>query len=108
MLMSFLELAISVIANSFSSVCIKISGGGNGWRGLALLGLGLGLGTLNVICYAQALKRIRLNVAYPLLSGGSLVLIALLSFWLFRERLSPRAIAGLALTLTGMVVLALR
>jgi small multidrug resistance pump len=67
--------------------------------------LGLFLGLVNTICYIKALEKIDLGIAFPLFSAASIVLIAVISFFVFKEGLSFKQLAGLVTICAGMVLL---
>ena len=58
-------------------------------------------------CLGSALKYIPVGIAYALWSGLGIVLIALIGFAVFGQTLDLAAIAGLALIITGIVVIQL-
>lgn len=97
-------LSASVLLNVSSSLLIKLSSASRGAVAAVAMLLGLGCGAGNVLFYSRALGRIRLNVAYPALSAGSLVLLTLLSALIYSERLSAPQLLGMALVLGGMTL----
>ena len=57
---------------------------------------------LNVLIYTQALKKLPLSLAYPLMvSLGYLIIVVVSAFW-FGERLSISRYLGVGLMLTGL------
>jgi small multidrug resistance pump len=70
------------------------------WLGLALCGAAF-------LLYAATLVTLPLNVAYPVLVFGSVVAIALMSMFLFREPFYWTTIAGIAMVIGGVVLIAM-
>ncbi|MEL6467126.1 MAG: SMR family transporter [Pseudomonadota bacterium] len=54
-----------------------------------------------------ALKYIPVGIAYAMWSGLGIVLIALIGFAVFGQRLDPPAVLGLAMIIAGIVVIQL-
>ena len=63
---------------------------------------GLILFALNVFAYQGALRTLKLSVAYPIMVSGGYIIILLVSWFLFQERLTPAQYAGIALILGGI------
>jgi len=72
-----------------------------------LLLLGLTLGGINVLFFTKALKGIQLNVAYPVFSGACILSIALISSFIFGERISAANIAGAVVVVIGITLLSI-
>jgi small multidrug resistance pump len=72
-----------------------------------LLLLGLTLGGINVLFFTKALKGIQLNVAYPVFSGACILSIALISSFIFGERISSANIAGAVVVVIGITLLSI-
>jgi multidrug transporter EmrE-like cation transporter len=70
-----------------------------------LFGVGLFLGLVNTLCYLKALEKIDLSVAYPVFSAASIILIALVSVFVFREGVSVQKAAGLLAICGGLALL---
>lgn len=66
---------------------------------------GLACFGLNVLVYTQALKRLPISTAYPLMVSLGYLVILLVSFFLFQERLTVPKYLGAALMLTGLWLL---
>ncbi len=65
---------------------------------------GITLFALNVMAYAYALSRLRLSVAYPVMTSLGLVVVMFLSWILVGERITPLQLVGTALILVGLVL----
>jgi multidrug transporter EmrE-like cation transporter len=74
-------------------------------RKIMLLAFGLFIGFVNTLAYVKALEKIDLGVAFPLWSAASIILIAAISFYFFKEQMSVRQLAGLATLCVGMALL---
>lgn len=67
---------------------------------------GIVLFALNVLAYAFALSKIRLSVAYPVMTSLGLIIVLLLSWQLMGERITPVQVGGTALIIGGVVLVA--
>ena len=63
---------------------------------------GLACFALNVIIYTQALKRLPISLAYPLMVSLGYLIILVVSWFLFQERLSMIRYLGAGLMLVGL------
>lgn len=98
----WLFMLIAILAEVAGTVAMKCS---SEW--LPILGLAVMYGML-IISYgslAIAVKRIPLTVAYGAWESLGLVLISLLSAWLFAEPLNALKISGIAAIMMGMLLL---
>ncbi len=105
-------MPVSTIALLATIVC---SGGGNalanwshqfsGFQHLVVLGAAVGVHATGLLFFSVALTGIPLSIAYPVLIGGSMVFVTLLAAIWFKERLTMRHLAGMALILIGMILL---
>lgn len=66
---------------------------------------GLACYVVSVAIWIVALSRVDVSVAYPMLSIGYVV-NAFAAWWLFGELLTPMRLAGIALILLGVLLLA--
>lgn len=69
--------------------------------------LGLFLYGMAFVLYALALTRLPLNVAHPILTSGSIAVVAMFSVFFFGEQLSVINLIGIGLIMAGVVVLTL-
>jgi multidrug transporter EmrE-like cation transporter len=105
--MGYILLLIAVLLNTAANLLFKHASSlpewtmQKGW--LFLLALALGLG--NTLLYIKALEKLDLGIAYPLLSASSIVLIALLSIFIFKEALSLQKVLALCTICAGMLML---
>jgi len=70
---------------------------------LALAAYGLGF-----LAYAQSLKLVPANVAYPVMTGCTMLLAMTAAFIFLDEGIGPRALIGAALILGGVVLIGAR
>jgi multidrug transporter EmrE-like cation transporter len=78
-----------------------------GWKlatNLPIIG-GLTCYVLSVVVWIMALSRVEVSIAYPMLSIGY-VLNAALAYWLFGEAVGPMRIAGIAVIIVGVFIVA--
>jgi len=61
---------------------------------------------LSSLVYLVALRKLELSYAYPMVAL-SYVIVVVLSWWLFHERIPPLRIGALAVILLGVVLLAM-
>jgi multidrug transporter EmrE-like cation transporter len=64
--------------------------------------LGIVCFATNLACYSLALRSLKLSFAYPLMVSLGYLLIVVVSWFLFGERLSPVQYLGVGLILVGL------
>ena len=116
--MKWLILILGIAANASASVLVKMAmipprkfpslgepmqalGNWPFWLGLVLYGAAF-------LLYAAALARLPLNVAHPVLTSGAVATVALLSVLIFREQFYWTTGAGIALVISGVVLISAR
>ena len=111
-------LVFALVANATANVLIRwgmkdlaldLSQPVQTLRGIVLNGRVMGgivLFACNVLAYAFALSKLRLSVAYPVMTSVGLVIVMVLSFALLGERITPVQLLGTALILGGVVLVA--
>jgi multidrug transporter EmrE-like cation transporter len=67
--------------------------------------VGLSLYGISAFVWIAAIERVQLSYAYPMAALGY-VLVAILSVFLFQEPMSATRMAGLAIIIIGVIVLA--
>ena len=78
-----------------------------GWKlatNLPIIG-GLTCYVVSVVIWILALSRVEVSIAYPMLSIGYVVNAAL-AYWLFGEAVGPMRIAGIAVIILGVFIVA--
>jgi multidrug transporter EmrE-like cation transporter len=71
-----------------------------------IFAIGLMLGAANTFLFARSIKAIPLSIAYPVFAGASFAFITLAAAVIFHERLMPIHLLGVALVVTGIVLVA--
>lgn len=113
--MKWLILLMGILSNASASALIKVAvtpprklpsltdpfAALSNWP----LYLGLFLYGMAFILYALALTRLPLNIAHPILTSGSVAIVAVLSLFIFEEQLSMINIFGIGLIIMGVVAL---
>jgi small multidrug resistance pump len=112
--MKWLLLLLAVGANALASVMVKMAvvpprrfpsldeplaalANWPFWLGLALYGA-------SFLFYAGSLASLPLNIAYPALISGTMVVVAMLSVLVFSEQIYWTTIAGMALVIVGVAL----
>ncbi|HVT36183.1 MAG TPA: transporter [Nevskiaceae bacterium] len=78
-----------------------------GWKlatNLPIIG-GLSCYVVSVVVWILALSRVEVSIAYPMLSIGYVVNAAL-AYWLFGEAVTPLRMAGIAVIIVGVCLVA--
>lgn len=116
--MKWIILILGVATNAFASVLIKIAVteprkfpslsdptaallNWPFWLGLFFYGLAF-------LLYTAALARFPLNVAHPILTTGSVALVALLSVVIFKEQFYWTTALGIILVIMGVILITAR
>lgn len=66
---------------------------------------GLSCYVVSVAVWIMALSRVEVSIAYPMLSIGYVV-NAMFAWWLFGEAVGPQRLAGIAIIIAGVVIVA--
>jgi multidrug transporter EmrE-like cation transporter len=117
MIRGFVLLGVAVLFNGVANVLMKMGMAGVEPKGGAVvmvrhyltswpLLVGLVLFAINVVAYTQALARLPLSVAYPIMVALTGVIVISGSHLLFKESISWLQWAGFALILGGVVCVA--
>ena len=100
--MNYLWLAGAILSEVIATSSLKAS---NGFTKL-LPSLAVVIGYSAAFYFlSQTLKTIPVGVAYAIWSGLGTVLIALVGFVLYKQRLDAAAVAGMALIIAGVLVM---
>ena len=60
---------------------------------------------LNLLAYTQVLRKLPISAVYPIMVSVGYLIILIVSWFVFQERLSPQRYAGAALLLGGLWLL---
>lgn len=101
---SVVFLATAILLNSGSSVFYKWSSQRGGVVSMLLFAIGVALGGVNAFFYTRSLAHIRLDIAYPVFSAGSILLVTLASILVFAEAFTVRQGIGVAIVLVGIAL----
>jgi multidrug transporter EmrE-like cation transporter len=116
--LKWIILVSGILCNAFASVLVKIavtrfkSVPGSNVSIFSLLNWPLVFGVvlygLAFLLYAAALARIPLNVAHPVLTSGAILVVAILSFLLFREPFYWTTGLGILMIILGVILIAIK
>jgi multidrug transporter EmrE-like cation transporter len=107
----FAGVAFNVAAQCLLKVGMKAVGPIDGTDLLSKIGtmvsngfviLGIVLYGIGFFLYSIVLSRMELSVAYPVASVSAIILISVISFFLFKEAMNPVKILGMALCVAGI------
>lgn len=103
--LSWLALVATVLCSGGGNAIANWSHHFAGIRHLIVLGMACGVQAVGLIFYTVAITSIPLSIAYPILVGGTMVLVTLFAALCFKETLTRRHMAGLALIILGIVLI---
>lgn len=98
----WLILAVAIVAEVIGTTALKASDGLT--RLVPAVGVCLGYG-ISFYFLSIALRSIPVGIAYAVWSGVGILLISLVAWARFGERLDPPALVGIALIISGVLVL---
>ena len=95
-------LAIAIIAEVIATSALKVSEGFTRLIPSLVVVIGYSIAFYGL---ALTLKVIPVGVAYAIWSGMGIVLVALIGWFVFDQKLDPAAIIGMVLIVAGVVVM---
>ena len=95
-------LAIAIIAEVIATSALKVSEGFTRLIPSLVVVVGYAIAFYGL---ALTLKTIPVGVAYAIWSGMGIVLVTLIGWFLFDQKLDPAAIIGMVLIVAGVVVM---
>jgi small multidrug resistance pump len=100
--MARLFLLFAILSEIIATSSLKASNGFTKplWVALVVAGYGSAF-----YCLSLALRQIPVGVAYAIWSGAGIVLISLIGYFFFREKLDAPALIGMLLILMGVFVI---
>ncbi|MBL6613907.1 MAG: hypothetical protein ISP49_19685 [Reyranella sp.] len=101
---AWLQLVGAVVLNVAAYLVYKAIAGSGPRTWWPMFAVGLLLGAANTFLFARSIKAIPLSVAYPVFIGASFAFIILAAALAFHERLLPVHLGGMALVMTGIVL----
>ena len=99
---NYLWLAFAIFCEIIATTSLKASNGLQNWKPSVLVVIGYILAFYSL---GQALRTIPIGVAYAIWCGVGIVMVSILGYVLFKQRLSPMECFGIALIAVGVVVL---
>lgn len=100
--MSWMYLAIAIVAEVIATSALKASESFTRLGPSVLVVVGYGLAFFML---SQTLRSIPVGVAYAVWSGAGIVLVTLVGFVVFKQRLDAAALIGIGLILAGVIVM---
>ncbi len=104
----YLWCALAALASALATLLIKVSGQqGSDWNLLRLAWLG-GAGftyVLGFVCYSLALQKLEISLAYPVMTGIAMAMVAALGFAFLHEPMSWSKGVGMLLIAAGAFAL---
>lgn len=100
--MAHIYLLLAIIAEVVATSALKASDGFTKWipNVIVVVGYGLAFYLLSLV-----LKSIPVGVAYAIWSGLGIVLISMVSYIYFKQKLDFPAIIGMVLIMSGVIVI---
>jgi multidrug transporter EmrE-like cation transporter len=100
---------LAAVASAVATLLIKLSHQPGaewtlarlGWLGAACAAYGVGF-----VCYAIALQKLQMSLAYPVMVAITMVLVAVTGYFALQEALTASKLAGMLLIALGAFVLA--
>lgn len=102
--MHWIYLIVAIAAETVGTTALKMS---EGFTRLTPSFVTVAAYAVSFYMLAQVLKSIPVGLAYAIWSGLGIVLIALIGWLVFNQRLDLPAIIGIALIFTGILVMQL-
>ncbi|SFZ77847.1 DMT family transporter [Chitinimonas taiwanensis] len=98
----YLYLAAAIVLEVIATTCLKVSDGFTRPWPSVVTAVGY---AGSFYCLSIALRSMSTGVAYAIWSGVGIVLISLLSWLLFKQRLDAPALIGMGLIMAGVIVI---
>ncbi len=100
--MSYLYLSIAVIAEVIATSALKSSQGfTRPWASIVVV-LGYGIA---FYCLSIVLKTIPIGIAYAIWAGLGIVLITIVGYFFYQQKLDSAAVIGMTLIVGGVVII---
>jgi len=100
--MGYLYLAIAILAEVVATSALKYSDGFT--KPLASIVVVAGYG-IAFYCLSIVLKTIPIGIAYAIWAGLGIVLISIVGYFFYQQKLDVAAIVGISLILVGVVII---
>lgn len=99
---SYAYLAIAIIAEVIATTALKASEGFSNLLPSILVVVGYGVA---FYCLSMTLRTIPVGIAYAIWSGAGIVLVSLIGFALYGQKLDVWAVIGIGLIMSGVLIL---
>lgn len=100
--MNWLYLAIAIACEVFATSALKATEGFTRWQPSALVVVGYGLAFFFL---SLTLRSIPVGVAYAIWSGTGVVLVSVVSWFLYQQTMDTAAVIGIGLIVAGVLVI---
>ena len=104
--MGYLFLAGAIVAEVIATTCLKLTTG-DGNKVIPYIIVGVGYVAAFLLLSQSLSKGVPLGIAYAIWAGVGVVLVALISWLVFKESLTWLQIAGMVLVIGGVGLLEL-
>jgi small multidrug resistance pump len=101
-LSTWLYLGVAIVCEVIATSALKATDGFTRWQPSALVLVGY---CLSFYFLSLTLRHVPVGVVYAIWSGVGVVLVSLVSWWLYQQKLDLAALIGIGLIVTGVVVL---
>lgn len=95
-------LAIAIVAEVIATTALKASEGFSNLLPSVLVVGGYGVA---FYCLSMTLRTLPVGIAYAVWSGAGIVLVSLLGWLVYGQKLDPWAVLGIGLIMSGVLVL---
>ncbi|AVF03946.1 MAG: SMR family transporter [Devosia indica] len=99
---SYAFLAIAIVAEVIATTALKASEGFSNLLPSVLVVVGYGVA---FYCLSMTLRTLPVGIAYAVWSGAGIVLVSLLGWLVYGQKLDPWAVLGIGLIMSGVLVL---
>lgn len=99
---SYAFLAIAIVAEVIATTALKASEGFSNLLPSVLVVVGYGVA---FYCLSMTLRTLPVGIAYAVWSGAGIVLVSLLGWLVYGQKLDPWAVLGIGLIMFGVLVL---
>jgi len=99
---SYAFLAVAIVAEVIATTALKASEGFSNLLPSVLVVVGYGVA---FYCLSMTLRTLPVGIAYAVWSGAGIVLVSLLGWLVYGQKLDPWAVLGIGLIMSGVLVL---
>ncbi|MBA4792358.1 MAG: multidrug efflux SMR transporter [Phenylobacterium sp.] len=97
-------LSIAIVAEVIATSALKASDGFRNTLPSIVTAVGY---SIAFWCMSQAIRTVPVGLAYAIWSGVGIVLITAIAWVIFRQRIDPAGLIGIALIIAGVLVIQL-